>query len=94
MDAVDYIKKVQKICKEFEPLLENCDVCPLEKFSCGFPTKEEDAEKVVEFVKDFVFDKIIEKSQRCSCCGKDFPTKVRMKFCPYCGKEYQTIKKI
>lgn len=85
MDAIAYVKKVSKICDEYENADGNCDICPLGKFCCGLP-KPDEAKEVVELVEQFDFDSVPAQTT-CTKCGKDLPLKPKPKYCPNCGSK-------
>lgn len=84
MNAVEYIKKAQKICDKFEVLEGNCTICPLGKFACGLPRELAEAKEVVELVEQFNFADVPPQTT-CAKCGEELPTKPKPKYCPNCG---------
>ena len=66
MDAVEYVKKIQKIC-DSQPS-KSCGKCTLENFDCGFPHQSNQAALVVEIVEKFDFKNPV-MPNICPYCG-------------------------
>lgn len=95
MDAIEYIKKAQKICAIYTPSkgsCRTCEQCPLEKFDCGFPDDEEKVALTVKIVEKFDVEKPGAPNV-CPNCGRKLPVVAALEFCPYCGTEVETRSK-
>lgn len=86
MDAKEYLKKVNKICIDFEKK-GDCNKCPLNKFGCGVPKEENDIDSVLEIVEKY--EEVTYPFGYCSSCGKEFNSELINEYeitnCPWCG---------
>jgi hypothetical protein len=85
MDAIDYLKRVNRICKTYEGRGLCNSKCPLKKYGCGTPMKSEDIEKVIELVEEQ-----LNPFLTCNKCKKEIDIELLIKYdishCPWCGE--------
>lgn len=88
MDASEYLKKVNAICKVYEKNGQCNEKCPLKKYGCGTPQKSEDINEVIKVIEET--ELILYPFGKCKKCNKEFNSELindyGMKKCLWCGE--------
>lgn len=94
MEATEYLKKVEKICKEHENAMKcMSEECPLWEYTCGRPNGQKEITEVITFVKNYQLKVSV---GHCKYCGYDYGEydgKCIAGYCPVCGTSHGAIEK-